>query len=325
MKKKIICLVSAALLSVFLFCMPALAYTQLFTNYFQLSYISVGSLPSSAYHSIVNQEAGQMDVKSADGSDFGDFSFIHIYMSYFGPTINAGDRFVGTFYFVVSDYASNGKNPNSPPATASFQAKINGDSFTPIGTVTLESHSYDTSINSNLYRFRVDFDYYFDTAVERMQCSIGVNFNGFKPKTPHMISAKFLQIENFYLGAANAPEAPNYKNPNQNYGSELGSTNKDVENYKDSEEAILNETEKGRNEAFQLFNTLSDTVGQVSHTLLAVTYGLNYFIGGSTLLNSILYISLTLGFVLFIFNAVPSLSRSRAGSEPRSKKKGDGS
>ncbi len=327
MKKKIICLVSSVLLSVFLFCMPTFAYSQLFTNYFNLNYISLGSLPASDYYNIVNQEAGQMDVKTSDGSDFAEFSYIDIYFSYFGTTINAGDRFVGSFYFVVSDYASNGKNPNSPPATSSIQAQINGGSSTVIGKVTLVAHSYDTSINSNLYRFKVDFDCYFKETVERMQCSIRVNFNGFTPQTSHMISAQFLEIYNFYLGAADAPEAPKYSDPYDSYGSDLDSTVDGIDNYTDEEQEILDKTESGRNEALQLFNNLTDTVGQISHTLLAVTYGLNYFIGSSALLHSILYISLALGFVLFIFNAVPSLSHSRSRSEPRntnSGKKGDG-
>ena len=316
MKKKIICLVSAITLSLILFCMPAFAYSQNFSNYFKLDWMAVGSLPQADYY---NEVSGNDIYAYSSDSDtpFGEFSYIHVFFDYVGSqSVKAGDRLVCSIQFTISDFSVI-ENPNPGSTTGSISVRVDSDPYQNCGVCTLVDYGYDRSSYSNNYTFRVDIDYLVPADFDLLHFSFGVNFNGFKPMTSEVLSATLEKIDNFYLGAANSPEAPNYNNPNQEFGSDFDSTEEDVEDFKDSEQAILDETEKGRNEAVQLFNNLTDTVGEVSNSLLAVTYGLNYFIGSSTLLNSILYISLTLGFVLFIFNAAASIFSSYSSSRDR--------
>lgn len=106
------------------------------------------------------------------------------------------------------------------------------------------------------------------------------------------------KVSNFYIGDGNDPSFPNYVDPNDYVGNS-------VDDYKQQEEAILGETEEGRDSTISLFSGLGDLVDLVAIPIMAISAAVSYFIDGS-IVNSILLISLALGLLSFVFNIVPS-------------------
>lgn len=96
----------------------------------------------------------------------------------------------------------------------------------------------------------------------------------------------------------------------------------DIDNFSGSEDALLNNTESGRNTTSGLFNNLSYTIRSVSSSLLVIRGMFNYFIGGS-ILSNLLLISITFGMFAFLLNVgISAVGKSRSSKGDKGDKGG---
>lgn len=106
-------------------------------------------------------------------------------------------------------------------------------------------------------------------------------------------------VYDFYYGDGSEPDAPIYKN----YGDTVGSGVNDLKN---EEDELMENTEQGRNDTISLFLSFGDYLYAFATPLLALKGLIDYFITG-TLIEGVLLISLTLGLFSFVLNIVPSI------------------
>ena len=324
MKKKIICLVSAITFSLILFCIPAFAYNQSYSATFSPDYAYLASVDESEYTSSVDENNRQILVVSFKSDYPLNARGFDVYFDYVGQDISSGDRFVGNLNVV---FQSGSYTEYSTVPYSLFYANINGGGWVPFGDVTISKMGLVSGVGY-AYKISLSFDYIFSSDVTDLKLAIFMSTNGEIASTDELTFTFDQYISNFYLGSSTSPEAPQYSNPSDKYSSNISGTKDDLDDYSDLEQDVIGSTEEGQDEVNSLFDSLSDLVPGLYPSLMAVTEGMNYFIGGSTLLSSILYISLALGLVLFLFNAASSLSHSRSRSEPRNtyvSRKGGGS
>lgn len=309
--KKIISLIAVAVFSITALCIPSFAYSGKFENYFQLDYLKLNTkdtiLDSGTDHTnlsfyVVGEDAAPIE-----------FDYYHIYFKYYGQSLQPGERFIATVRIVVNE-GSVGSYNKLP--SASIQAKINSASYRKVGSVSVTHEYVDYS---NIYYLDCFIDITLDDYLNKGDTifSVGVNHNGEKGITTDFRVTFDQNVSDVYTGSADAPEAPNYNNPQDSIGQ-------DTNDLKNQEDKLMQDTEQGRESTLSLFAGLADLITELSIPLMAISALFNYFVGNS-ILNSVLQISLTLGLLAFVFNLGQSLisrSNNQRGQKQNNKKGG---
>ncbi|MBE6788248.1 MAG: hypothetical protein E7539_01120 [Ruminococcaceae bacterium] len=170
--------------------------------------------------------------------------------------------------------------------------------------------------------FLIDVDFFLDIAgldLQDIQFELGIySYNDINFYYPTVVFPKY--ATNIYNGSSSSPEAPKYSNPQTTVGGS-------VDEYKEKEDALMEDTKQGRDSLLSFFASFGDILGEFAYPLLAVSGAIMYFVDVHIVYRIIL-LSLILGLFAFVFNLGSSLVRSSIRSSERSsnsKGKGGGS
>lgn len=165
--------------------------------------------------------------------------------------------------------------------------------------------------------FHVDFNFYYkNNGTKLTDIEFEIAFHSYTRIEFRYPGFEFPQYAiNVYNGPSSDPSAPNYSPPN-----EL----KDKTDTLKENEQILNEsTEEGRESTINLFNGLATLITEFAIPLQCISAIFNYFVGTS-ILNSVLQISLSIGLLAFVFNIGSSLVSRANNNKNKGNRKGGG-
>ncbi len=292
--KKIICLISVTFVFLTIFCFSVFAFDAGFSSVLtpKYAFLTGNNLPD--YDIEVETGKRQILILSSRGNVPFYATGIDIYFDYVGETIKAGDLLQGDVTLTLNtgtyDYIS--KLPY-----VYFFANINGEGMKEFGNASIAKNSLNPYGDS--YTISFSFNHTFEVDISTFELALFVDYQG-QSNASEKVTVVFEQnINNFYMGALDSPNAPQYSNPNSTVG-------KETNELKNQEDKLMQDTEQGREETLSLFQNFGNYLAEFAIPLLAIKGLFDYLVGG-TLFEGVLLISLTLGLLSFVFNIFPSI------------------
>lgn len=306
--KKILIFISTAILSVSLLCVSVFAAnsnTVPLKDVLSLGYCSIYQLSSEDYDRYTDKENNTIGVVASDGyQGTKEYQAFYVTLYYEGPDIKPYETVQFTLNFSMT-----GDLPHPFTFAKVFIRDDTKSQWDFVGQEIVGDVKF-LGNDGSIYRCGTTISYTNKTknTIVGGNGAEGLTFVlGFKSSQPTTFyeQIQFFQPEvlNFYLGDTSSPNYPSYSNPEDEYGDA-------VEDYKGKEEAVLGETEEGKEIFSNSMTWIFDALNYFIEPLSAIGRAFDFVLTELFWLHYLVRFSLAIGLVAYVLNIGASVFRS---------------